>query len=109
MASHNSIKLFEFNQKYCQIIGIRSVQSNQMRAQKLNAMNWIYISFATQYVTASAAFLLFDAKSLRDYGITFVAMITTISAMVDYFILMWKMGNFLNFIEMCERFIETSK
>lgn len=104
MAGGNSMKLFQFNRKYCQTIGIKSPQSNTF-----NAINWIFVVCVAQFALTSAAFMLFDANSMGEYGVTFVAVVCAVEAMAIYTIIIWKLEDISKFIEKCEAFIEDSE
>lgn len=106
MVCGSSVRLFQLNQKYCQMIAIKLPQSKQNR---YNSINLIYAISATPYAVALAAFLLYDAKSMSEYGAAFVALLTEIESMLIYFTLLWKLEDTLRYIENCEAFIEKSE
>lgn len=108
MDGRNLIKLFQFNQKYCETIGIRLLASNQSH-YRLNSKNLILIFFVVQFAIASAAFVVYDAESMGEYGVTFFVFIATVISMVDYSITIWKREFISTFTENCEVFIEKSK
>lgn len=103
-----SIKLFQFNQEFCQTIGIELPQSNRNR-YKRKAINLILIVCLVQYATATAGFLVYDAKSMGEYSVTFFAMICIIEALIDYLIIIWKLEDISKFIENCEKLIGKSE
>lgn len=84
MAGRNSIKLFKFNQKFCQKVGIYLSQSNQ-NGYSINSINLIFVICLTQFLIALLAFFLFDAKLMRDYGVTLVRLFHTNLAIEKYF------------------------
>lgn len=100
------VKLFEFNQTYCQAIGIESPEPNR---NKFKAKHMIYIIFETNFELALFGFLMYDAKSMGEYGVTFFAMISTANAVGLYFITFWKVEKISQFIEHFEAIIEKSK
>lgn len=108
MAGRNSIKLFQFNQKYCEAIGIFLPRSNYTR-YKLIVLNLIFIFSSAEFAMTSAAFLVYDATSMGEYGITFLILIGIMKAVVDYYAILWKLADFFKFIESCEAFIGKSK
>lgn len=57
---------------------------------------------AAQYAMVLVTFLVYDAKSMGEYG-------TVAEAMPAYFIMLWKLENILKLIENCEGFIEMSE
>lgn len=97
----SSIKQFQFNQSFCQHVGIKSAQ--------FNAINAIAVIFVAQATMASIAFLVYDAKSMVEYGAIFFYIITIVEAMDVYFIMLRKLEETRKFIENCEGFIEKSK
>lgn len=108
MASQNSIKLFQFFQRYCEAIGMEVPQSNENRF-KLNAMSLFFIFSLIEYWIASAAFMLFDANSMSEYGMTFVILCCDGIVIIVYSVMIWQLKDISNYIEFCERFIEMSK
>lgn len=72
----------------------------------LNSINVIFIIGFAEYTTASVAFLVYDAKSMGEYGIVFFTLLAVIEATVGYFITIWELEDILKFIENCEKFIE---
>lgn len=103
-----SIKLFQFVQKYNQIIGIYSSQSTTMQGSINSTQAFFWISCAQIWFTI-AAFLVFEANSMFDYGFEFFAFISIINGIAIYSIFIWQSQNTLKFIENCERFIEKRK
>lgn len=108
MAEGNSIKLFRFNQKYCQAIGIKLPQMKQNR-HKFNAVNWSFVICATEFAMTLLGFLAYDASSMAEYSANFYTLICIINAIFDYLILVWKLEDVLKYIDNCEKFIEESK
>lgn len=104
LANRHPIKLFQFNQKFCQLIGIE-IQNGFT----LNSKNVIIITCLVQLAMASTAFWLQDSTSMEEYGISFITLICVGKCLVDYFILIWKMGDISKFVENCEGLIATSK
>lgn len=99
------IKLFQRFQKFHQmrIIGISSFQANS------NSRKTFGLIFFGQFTVTTVAFLVFDAKSLFDYGFGFFTVITAINFNIMYLIFIWEFENTYKFIGNCERFIEKSK
>lgn len=101
-----SIKLFQFTQNYCQILGI---YSNKNR-YKLIAMRLIVVFCAVVFAAALIAFLLYDAKSMCEYGVTVFILTSICVGMYAYFFTsIWERENIFKFIENCEKFIKKSK
>lgn len=108
MADSDSLKLFQFNQQFCQIIGIKLLESNEDQ-YRFKSIHFVFIIFETIFAMALFAFLLYDAESTAQYGIIFYSSITIISALSVYFLMVWKVKDILKFIEICEEFIGKSK
>lgn len=103
-----SIKLFQFNQKYCKTIGIQLPETNRKGCK----YNWINLGFficSIEFFITSSAYLLYDANSMAEYGIVFFVLTTVIECMVAYLISILKVKEISEFIENCEDFIEKSK
>lgn len=108
MAS-NSIKLFQFSQKYCETFGIQlPVKSNEKRCI-FKAIRWILDIFLLIFWVTSLAFMVYDAKSMVEYGMTLFTMITITLALVIYLITIWQIEEILKFVETCESFINKRK
>lgn len=69
MASGGPIKLFQFVRKLCQSVGI-SLQPNQNRYH-MNSMNWFTLFGLIQSIISTIAFILFEAESMAEFGISF--------------------------------------
>lgn len=103
-----SIKLFQFTQNYCKAIGIRAQRSNR-NCGTLNSKNWIFVVCSTQYGIATVAYLLYDAKSMCDYGVIFYTVFSIVLGFLTYFATVWKRKDIQQFTENCEAFIEKRK
>lgn len=112
MAGHTSIKLFQFNRKYNQAVGIYwpTIQSNQMARQcSINSKNLLYIICLTEFLVSSIAFILFEAKSKLEFSMTTFSIHTITTVLVMYLLTVWQIGNILKLTDNCEKFIEKSK
>lgn len=103
-----AIKLFQFNQKYCKIVGIYLPQANHSR-YSLNSINLAMVICSLQFIMALGAFLLFNTKAKGDFGVVFFTLISIIEAIIMYFIFIWELECVLKFIEKCEGFIAKSE
>lgn len=103
-----SIKLFQFIQNIHQIIGIYPSVMNQ-KLCAINSRNATLIIFLTQFILTMVAFLVFEAKSVFDFGFGFFTLISTINIFVVYLLLIWQFENTVEFIDNCEAFIKKSK
>ena len=102
-----SIKLFQFIQKYYRFVGIVKPESNQIR-HSFNRINWLIIFCYGQTTVSTIAFLLFETKSVLDFGTCMYYLMSEFVSGSFYLIPIWKIGKLSNFIENCEAFIETS-
>lgn len=105
MAGRSSTKLFQFNQKYCEAIGIKSAPNRHT----LNSKHLIFVVFSLQFAFTIATFLVTDAKSMGEYGTGFFTLITIAEATVAHFLTLWEVGEISKFTENCEKFIEKSE
>lgn len=101
----SSVKLFQFFQNIHQTIGICESQPNQQRWLK----KLIYRIGLVSFVFSSFAFLIFEARSLFDYGFGSFSLITVVNSSILYVLFIWKSENILKSIGKCEEFIEKSK
>lgn len=74
-----------------------------------NATQKIFLICCAQTIFTTAAFVVFEAESMFDYGFSFYVLIAMINITTIYLIFIGQLGNTLKFIEQCERFIEKSK
>lgn len=98
-----SIKLFQFFQKFYEIIGIHSAQAN-FKLSKTTCL-----IFLQMFTVTTVAYLVFDAKSMLDYGFGFFSLIYSINFNVMYLIFIWEFENTTKFIARCEEFIAKSE
>lgn len=103
-----SIKLFQFIQKCHQTIGICPTQPDHKQCSTYPTQA-IFLICSTLWMLIMAAFLVFKAKSMFDYGFGFFVLIATINCIVVYLIFIWQSVNTVKFIANCEAFIEQSK
>lgn len=103
----DSIQLFQFVQKCDQTFG-HAFHPSQNRRATISTKTMYLISLS-QFMFATATFLMFEATSMFDYGFVFFAIFTISNSSVVYPILVWQSQNTLKFIKTCERFIEKSK
>lgn len=101
------IHLFKFTQKAYQDIGIIPFQTNQKRSF-VNSKNLFFLYLFAVSIASSAAYLLFEACSIIEYGMVFFTCTTVVLIFIEYLIILWQMENILSYIENCERFIEKS-
>lgn len=103
-----SIKLFQFFQKCHQISGIHLSEPNRGQRSFSRTSAIVLISLA-QFMFTTVAFLLFEPKSMFDYGFAFYAIISTANTIAVELDFIRQSEKTLMFIKNCEKFIETSK
>lgn len=108
MTAGNSIKLFQFVQKYYRAIGIHPPESNKNDRQMLNSKNWLFILCAAPMLISTTAFLLYQAKTMFDIGLSIYYSTCLIFGVVSYLIIIRQMKMLCDLIENCETFFEKS-
>lgn len=108
MAGGDSIKLFQFTQKFSRLIGIELAQPIHNR-YTLNCKNVIFMIITTQLTWALVEFLLHDAKSMGEYGVLALILDGVYKAEVDYFFTIWELQDIFEFIKNCKDFIAKSE
>lgn len=101
------VKLFQFAQQCQEIFGIYSSQLSQ-RYFSTSSTRAIIKFFCAQLFFTTAAFFVFEAKSMFDYGFSFSMAIAAANGFAVYIIFIWQSENTLKFIGNCEGFIEKS-
>lgn len=109
MAGGDSIKLFQFIQKYYRAIGIHKPESNQVDRQSFNSINWFFFLNVIPMLIATTAFFLYKAESMFEYGLSVYYVFSLTFGEIFYVLPIWQTENLSKFIENCERFIEKSK
>lgn len=100
-----SIRFLQFVQKFYQIIG---VGRNQAPHSTRSTQKFFLIGSAQSMFT-TAAFLMYEATSIFNYGYAFYILISIINSATIYVVFIWRSENTSKFIENCERFIEKSE
>lgn len=100
-----TVELFRFIQKTYQDIGIIPPRPNENHCS-FNAKKWYFLFCLAQFFISAAAYLLFEANSIIEYGMVFYTCSTTVFSSVVYLILIWQRENILDFIANCEGFIQ---
>lgn len=109
MADGNTIKLFQFIQKYYRAIGIHKPEPSQSDRHFLNSTNYIFILSSAPMLISSLAFLLYQAKTTYDFGLSIYYLSCLIFSGIYYIIYIRQIKNISKYIENCEMFIEQSK
>lgn len=100
-------KLFQCVQKSFQILGF--CPSQHSRIAPFIPKNILLILLLVFCFISSTGFFLFQAKSVKEFGDSFLASITTLGALVYFSTTIWKMANLLKLIEKFEGFVQRSK
>lgn len=98
----NTLKLFQFFQKFNQTVGIQPAQQHWPSER-------IVLLSSASLIISSFGFLMFDAKSLFDYTFGTFTMFTQLSVIIIYILFIQQSEHLLKSIEKCEEFIEKSK
>lgn len=104
-----TLKLFRFNRRYCRAIGIDPHKSNGGICLEIGWKNLVFFVCEAQLTAALIAFMLFEAKSMLEYGTTFFAIANVLEVVIFHTIFSWEIRNCLKFIKNCEQFIKMSK
>lgn len=107
-AGDDKIELFKFTLKICQAIGVFPAAYNQNHSP-INRKNCYFLFCLVQFFISTAAYSLFEAVSTIEHVMVFYTCLTTALCLILYLIFMWQMKNILDYIGICERFIEKSK
>lgn len=103
----NSVKLFQKLQNIYFKLGI-FCPSQTDRIFFINARNLFFLISLTQMLMLSLEFLLFEAKSTIEFGISFYSTITELGCLFNFLMITWKMPKILDLIGKLENFIEKS-
>lgn len=104
----DSVKAFQYIQKFHQIIGIFPFDSNEKQSS-INLRKAIFLFGNVQFVLPMIAYLVLEAELMFDYGIEFYFVISTVNCIAVYVLFIWQRENTFKFIETCKRFIVKSK
>lgn len=104
----DSIKLFQFIQRYCQTIGVYPPRPNQNRYY-MNSMNWFAFFCLDQFLISTAGFILFEANSMAEYTTTFFICLITVGCNIFSLLAFRQAKNISNSIGNWEVFIEKSE
>lgn len=106
MAGGGSIKIFHFIQKFYRFVGIFPSQSQQ----KCFSINWrcviILFGLALLFVLL-VTFTFVEANAMIEYGVGIFIECLAMNSMIVFMISMWQTENILDFIQICEVFVET--
>lgn len=100
----DSIKLFQYIQKFHRIIGIYSPQPHQKRYSTISK-NAMLLACCVQVLLTSTASLLFETNTMFAFGFGFYTLIDMNNAIVIHSLFICQLEKTLKFIQNCERFI----
>lgn len=103
-----STKLFSLNREYYNALGIRPIKLKTHR-ESMNARSLTLIISLVLWALSSAAFLVYEARSLLELGISFFATCIAVLLTCVFLMIIWKIKDTWLFFENCERFIGRSK
>lgn len=101
------IQLFRSLHGFYREIGINLRQSNEKWS--LNWRNLFVLFFLLAMTIAIVAFLLFNAKSVIEFGLGFYGCVTTICCTMNLLLLLWQSTDISKLIESSSEFIGKSK
>lgn len=100
------MKLFQTVQKFFQLLGL-SPKSDE--SYSLNAKNVLVLFIQIEGFVFTAAFGIFQAKTMREYGDSFYQSVTELSAAINLLNFIGQINSLYNFIETFEGIIAKSK
>lgn len=104
----SSIKLFQGVQQCYHTMGIIKSPRTK-RIYSINVQFLFFLFSITLTIISITSFILFQAKTISDYGQSFYALTGDLLVLFDFSMAAWQMSMTLNLIESCEMFIEKSK
>lgn len=107
VAMAGSIKLFQIVQKTYQILGIHPPEANKTFA--FNSRNLFFIFCYTQACVTMGGYFLFRAELMLEYVSTLFMTLSALFVLINYLLVMWRIGNILELIAKLDKFIEQSK
>lgn len=103
-----SVKLFQFFQKFQQIIGLYPPQPNQ-REILIIAKRALFLIWFPQPILSLVAYFVYEAESMFEFGFAIYTLLTLLNSVAIYLLFIWQLKNTLEFIANCEGFIAKSK
>lgn len=102
------VKSFQFFQKCQSCIGITPFHPDETR-RSIIAKRTILLFGNAVFVIPTAAYLVFAAQTMFEYGMAVFISITVQNSVALYLLLIWQSENTLKFFETCEEFTAKSK
>lgn len=106
MAGGDSIKLFQFIRKFCQTIRIVPPDQNQYSINRMNLFNLFCLN---QFLISTVAFVLFQANSMAEYGVTFFIGSGIVAFDVYCLVVFCQFGDISKIVGNWEEFIQKSE
>lgn len=101
------VKLFQMLQNIYFNLGIfYPSQSNQNHS--INSRKLFFLISYVQMLVLSFEFLLFEAKSIPELGISFYSTVTELGCLINFLMIKWKIPEIFDLIGKFEKFIEKS-
>lgn len=107
-AMAGEIKLFQNVQKLYGTLGIHP-PNQSYQANSLNRRNLFFLSSSSVTFASSIAYLLFEARTISDYGVPFCVSVIIFSGLAVNVIQIWRGENIYQFIANSDAFIEQSE
>lgn len=98
----DKIRIFSSVQKFYQMMGISPLNKNSLK-------NTFLVISLIQLCSSTGCFILFEAKSIDEFGFAFYVFITTLTQLGHLLINTNKIRKITELIESYEAFIEKSK
>lgn len=103
------IKLFESVQKHNRSMGVYLHSNNDNFERSLNVKNIIFVSVFIQMIFCMVAYVIYEAKTVFEYGGCFFGEATAVTTVSYYLIQVWQIRNIMQLIEKFEDMIEESE
>lgn len=99
-----TMKLFQQVRKIFQVLGIHPIQHGENT--RINVRNMLIAGSMGSGGVLTAAYCLFQAKTVKEYGDSFYAAVTDFLTTMYFLTLFWKMEKLVKLIEKYEEFIQ---
>lgn len=103
------VKLFITQRKLYKTLGIDIYQSQIWRSMRsINGRSLLFLISALQFYISTTAFLVFEAQTADEYGMTFYISITIVSVAINAITIAWQMDKIFILMRNYEEFIDKS-
>lgn len=101
------MNLFQFYQKRCAALGLRPIHSNEKF--RLNRKIVVVYIFYWLNIIVNCVSLFGKASTFKQYTDYIYWLAVSSCATISYTVLIYKLGNFFEFFDVCDKIIEKSK